>query len=120
MERGTVADIDPSLSNSFNVNKNLVPHTLDPSIHHRSSQKRYDKHAPSTHNIAGIDTPCRVGYTPFHLAALNGHILVSHELLAAGAQVNAYIRPELNTQSHDVDFTLLVEAANSDDKDLLR
>ena len=110
LERGTVRDISISQGQ-------LIETPSDPICTPRTDPMSLPLNA--CRSIAGIDSVSRAGYTPFHLAARRHHYAVCDEMLAAGAHLNAFIKPDLNTDS-DVDYTLLVAAANSNELELVR
>ena len=122
LERGTVRDISIT-SGELKKLPNLTLESSHACHTHQDIQGvRKPEHLSSSNgrrSIAGIDSVSRAGYTPFHLAARRHHYSVCDELLGAGAHLNAFIKPDLNKDS-DVDYTLLVAAANSNDMDLVR
>ncbi|KAI6646758.1 Leucine-rich repeat serine/threonine-protein kinase 1-like [Oopsacas minuta] len=118
LEKGTVRGVDTT-SGELSYKSRLPSLTLEQP--HPQGPKRSDNLTSSTgrRSIAGIDSVSRSGYTPFHLAARKHHYSVCDELLAAGAHLNAIIRPDLNKEI-DVDYTLLVAAAHSNDLELVK
>ena len=59
--------------------------------------------------VPGVDQMTRRGKTAFHEAAKYGHFETMTALLEAGADINAYMRPDLDT-TINVDLTALVQA----------
>ena len=69
--------------------------------------------------VPGVDQMTMRGRTALHEAAKNGHFQVMSALLAAGADINAFMRPSLDT-SINVDLTALVQACLMNRPDIVR
>jgi small GTP-binding protein len=69
--------------------------------------------------VPGVDQMTRRGKTAFHEAAKYGHFETMTALLEAGADINAYMRPDLDA-SINVDLTALVQACLMNQPDIVR
>ena len=69
--------------------------------------------------VPGVDQMTRRGKTAFHEAAKYGHFESMSALLEGGADINAYMRPELDA-SINVDLTALVQACLMNQPDIVR
>ena len=69
--------------------------------------------------VAGVDQMTLRGRTAFHEASKSGHFEVMKVLLAAGADINAYMRPALD-RNINVDLTALVQACLMNRTDIVR
>lgn len=69
--------------------------------------------------VPGIDAMTLRGKTAFHEAAHEGHFEVMEMLLQAGSDINAYMRPSLDT-TINAELTALVQACLMDRVDIVR